>query len=201
MAPTAIGTLGSTSPVSRSVTETAWSGCPSFGNRLVTTPAHATGRERASCLAIRKTLSNSSAALGCSLGDLIERDGPQLLRSGEGIWVEGPATHGRLIARLFGSRGVDVHEVQFKPHVAHQDRPLPGTIEHVYVVEGDLRVESGGDGVDLHPGDIMRFPSGEPYSIMAGSGGAKSLFFINSGDIGPREIAESGVGGTGRRPR
>jgi transcriptional regulator with XRE-family HTH domain len=146
-----------------------------------------------------QTLTALAAALNCSLGDLIEQHAPQLLRDGEGLWVEGEATRGRLIARLFGQRGVDVHEVVLKKGRKLEARPLIGTTEHLYLLEGEVNTGLEGEGPVLKPGDTIRFPSDRPYAIRAVRADAKGLFFINTGDVGPTAIAAAQ--GNGPRPR
>jgi transcriptional regulator with XRE-family HTH domain len=144
-----------------------------------------------------QTLSALADALGCSLGDLLAENSPQILRDGEGTWVEDDAVHGRLLARLVAQRGVDVHEVIFHHGKRHQAMPLAGTIEHVYVVSGALRAQSEDTDVELAPGDMMRFPSDLAYSLEALRGDTRALLFINAADGGPRSVVSS----RSRRPR
>jgi transcriptional regulator with XRE-family HTH domain len=129
-----------------------------------------------------QTLSALADALGCSLGDLLAESAPQILRDGEGTWMEGDAVHGRLLARLFGQRGVDVHEVIVRRGGRHEATPLADTIEHVYVVSGELRVRTDQTEVELAPGDLMRFARDLPYRLEAPSGNARTLLFINAAD-------------------
>jgi transcriptional regulator with XRE-family HTH domain len=137
-----------------------------------------------------QTLSALADALGCALGDLLAENTPQLLRDGEGVWVEDATTRGRLIARLFAQRGVDVHEVTFRGGKTHQAQPLSGTTEHLYVVSGKVEAGAPDDTVTLEPGDIMRFPADLAYVIRAVGADARTLMFINAADAGPRDLSK-----------
>lgn len=135
-----------------------------------------------------QTLSSLAAALGCSLGDLIAENTPKVLRDGEGLWVEDDATRGRLISRLYGQQGVDVHDVYFRPEAALEAAPLRGTTEYLFVLEGEVAAEQGEMSFRLTPGDSLRL-SDQPYRLAArGDAGARALFFIGSGNAQPRQL-------------
>lgn len=134
-----------------------------------------------------QTLSALAAALGCSLGDLIADRTPQVLRDGEGTWVEDRSLRGRLVARLFGQQGVDVHDVFFRPGAVLEAAPLRGTTEHLFVLSGALKAEQGESSYELAPGDCLRL-SDQAYRLEARDGEVRGLFFIGSGNDRPRTL-------------
>lgn len=128
-----------------------------------------------------ETLSAIASALGCPLADLITDLLPQVAYSAEAQWVQGDELRGRLVTRLAGAAGVDVHEVVIQSGGRLADRPLPGSIEHLFVTEGSLEIATPGTTIALGPGDGMRLPAGVGYEVVAGPLSARMLFLVSSG--------------------
>lgn len=126
-----------------------------------------------------ETLSMIASALGCPLADLITSAVPEVVLAREAQWIEGDELRGRLITRLAGPGGVDVHEVVIDPGGSLDDQPLPGSVEHFFVLAGSLCVDASGSVVVLEQGDGMRIPSGLGYQVTAGTTPARLLIFVS----------------------
>lgn len=114
-----------------------------------------------------ETLAAVGAALDVSLRRLVTEWGTPVFveRAGEGKWTEKSACQERALDEIYGSgyvrtlllrmnRGDDSGEIQ-----AH----APGTLHHVYVVSGKVRIGPLTDLVDLGAGDFVRFPGDIPH--------------------------------------
>lgn len=108
------------------------------------------------------TLAAVGGALDVSLRRLVTEWGTPVFvqRADEGAWNEFSGRQERALDEIYGSgyvktllarmsRGDDSGEIQ--PHA-------PGTLHHVYVVSGRVRLGPVTDLVDISAGDFVRFP-------------------------------------------
>ncbi|MCK8616290.1 helix-turn-helix domain-containing protein [Gordonia sp. C13] len=88
-------------------------------------------------------------------------------RAGEGVWTDGDATEHseRLLDEVYGSGYVRTLVLRFERGndasalAAHS----AGTLHHLYLVSGKLRVGPVSEMVDLAAGDFVRFPGDVPH--------------------------------------
>jgi transcriptional regulator with XRE-family HTH domain len=113
-----------------------------------------------------ETLWALSAALGVSLGELVEPPLPSMtvVRAQEGTVVRGDSVIGRLVSTF--EAGAIRHEV-FHCSVLRKRQISPaharGVTEHLLVTSGRLRVGPVGEPVELGPGDFLRMSPAWPH--------------------------------------
>ncbi|SMX96487.1 Cupin domain-containing protein [Brevibacterium sp. Mu109] len=108
-----------------------------------------------------ETLWAIATALGVQISRLLETDRPPLsvIRRGEAMPL--PSTDADYSAALLSAcpphARRDVFLVQLEPGSARVAQPHPvGTIEHLVVSAGSLRLTIDGESIDLDPGDYAR---------------------------------------------
>jgi transcriptional regulator with XRE-family HTH domain len=118
-----------------------------------------------------ETLWRVSQALGVPLGALIDTGAPKSrtipARSGEEI----RAASG-MVAWLVQADGVErrseLFELAFPAGTEHRSEPhLPGTLELVLCLDGELRLGPEGDEATLGPGDAVDFEADVPHVYVA----------------------------------
>jgi transcriptional regulator with XRE-family HTH domain len=102
-------------------------------------------------------------ALRVPFGELLDPSAPtvRVVRAGEGPLIE--AAEAGMCARLVATTG---HGARAEWYVLElgagasrlADGHSAGTVEHIYVVGGRLRVGPEGGAIDLGPGDLAAFP-------------------------------------------
>ncbi|MFI9560257.1 helix-turn-helix domain-containing protein [Nonomuraea endophytica] len=116
------------------------------------------------------TLLRISDALGVGLPKLValpELPKAHVVRAGEGprLW-QGP--HGGQAHLVAGSGPPDVLELwdwTLFPGEAHSsDAHSAGTLEHLLVISGEVRLHVGDREVDLLPGDAVSFSGDQPHT-------------------------------------
>jgi transcriptional regulator with XRE-family HTH domain len=130
-----------------------------------------------------QTLSSVAGALGCTLAELITSQVPQVVLLNDAQWVNGDGFKGRLAARMVGQRAVDVHEIVFGRGVSLRDTPLPGSIEHLFVLAGEVTAESAGSSARLKVGDGMTFLADSEYVISC-TRDSRVLLFVATSETG-----------------
>ncbi len=110
-----------------------------------------------------ETLWALARALGVPFGTLLDEPTPavRVVRAGEGPSVVSEAS--TMQAHLLASTGhacrAELYHLQLQPGpVRDADAHTSGTVEHVLVTAGRLRVGPAGGAVDLDPGDLATFP-------------------------------------------
>lgn len=69
-----------------------------------------------------------------------------------------------VLAHVPGHR-VEMYELRLEPGTRTEADPHPpGSFEHLYVLSGTLRLEVGGEGYALGPGDTILFPADRPHT-------------------------------------
>jgi transcriptional regulator with XRE-family HTH domain len=83
----------------------------------------------------------------------------------------------QMLLSLGPLRGIEISLLETEPGPARVSEPhLPGSIEHVYVIEGGLRVSPGdGSFSDLSVGDFFSFSAEVAHSYEALSPGTRGL--------------------------
>ena len=119
-----------------------------------------------------ETLWSLGVALGVPFSRLVEPPTPaiRVIRSGEGprIRSEQADYTGTLLAA--GSRHArrDIYVIEQEPgEVRDAEAHTPGTVEHLVVAAGRMRVGPAGEEVDVGPGDYASFAGDVPHTYTA----------------------------------
>ncbi|WP_151718064.1 helix-turn-helix domain-containing protein [Gemmobacter serpentinus] len=130
------------------------------------------------------TLWNLTQALQVDFAGLLEgkpRPGIEVIRAEAAPVIAGRGT-GVTIRILSAPEAVGDHEVYeliFVPGSALESDPhSPGCREHLAVIEGHLRIESGDLVEDLGPGDTARYAADRTHAIRAGAGSARAILIV-----------------------
>ncbi len=84
----------------------------------------------------------------------------------------------RTLSPLHLEKDVEFYEVQLQPGGALRSAPhFEGTREFLTVQKGHVRVESAGDGEELHPGDSASYRADVPHAIV-NLGKAEATVFL-----------------------
>jgi transcriptional regulator with XRE-family HTH domain len=110
-----------------------------------------------------ETLWALAGALGVTFGDLLDPPAPSIrvVRAGEGPRIDSERSHMRahLLATTAHRSRVEVFHLALEPGSERGAAPhAPGTVEHVLVTHGRLRVGPAGGAIELGPGDLASFP-------------------------------------------
>jgi transcriptional regulator with XRE-family HTH domain len=119
-----------------------------------------------------ETLWAIGVALGVPFSQLVDPPAPQVrvVRAGEGprITSEHSQYAGTLLAAGSPHSRRDVYVIEQEPGpVRAADAHIPGSVEHVVVAAGRLRVGPAGAPVDLGPGDYATFRGDVPHTYEA----------------------------------
>ena len=128
--------------------------------------------ERGASSPTAQLLARIGAGLGVSLGALVsgpaDEPDPLRRRDGQALWRD-PATGYLRRAVVPASRpgALDLAEITVPPDasVAFASGPPAGTVQHVWLLDGLLRVEGPGEAVDLAPGDCLLMRDGGPVAF------------------------------------
>jgi transcriptional regulator with XRE-family HTH domain len=132
------------------------------------------------------TLYALADALGVPLSALLEPplDEPQVVRAGEGAYVEGAALDAHLLSR-FERPGVlgELYAIRFRPGGLREAAPHPfGVEEHLHLHTGSVRVGPADAPVELGPGDYAHYPGSVPHVYEAlGEATAEGTLLILTG--------------------
>lgn len=119
-----------------------------------------------------ETLWAIAAALDIPFSHLIEKRAPdvRLIRAGEGIRVASEdANHvSHLVATSPRRCTFDMYVVDSQPGTVRQAKPhTRGTVEHVFVIKGRMRLGPEESLVELGPGDAASFAGDTPHQYEA----------------------------------
>jgi transcriptional regulator with XRE-family HTH domain len=111
-----------------------------------------------------ETLWALARALGVPFGSLLDPPAPavRVVRAGEGPRVDSERRdlHARLLAATAHQARVELYSMDLEPGgEGDAAGHTTGTVEHVFVVEGRLRVGPTESPVELGPGDLVSFPA------------------------------------------
>lgn len=121
------------------------------------------------------TLHALARALGVGVTWLLTEWGTPVFvqRAADAAWDDGDGRPSRLLDQIYGSGHVRTALLHVPPGPG--DRPVdphsPGTLHHVYVIEGSLVTGPIEDPVELGRGDFARFPGDVPHTF--GNGGTE----------------------------
>jgi transcriptional regulator with XRE-family HTH domain len=130
------------------------------------------------------TLYALTDALGVSLSDLLaspsEAAAVNVVRAGEGAFVEGAALDAHLLERIErpGLLG-ELYAIRFHPGAARSAPPHPfGVEERLHLFSGRVRVGPVSDPVDLGPGDYAVYSGAVPHTYEALDGEASGTLLM-----------------------
>jgi transcriptional regulator with XRE-family HTH domain len=119
-----------------------------------------------------ETLWALGVALGVPFSRLVEPPTPQIrvVRAGQGTRLQ--SDHADFFATLLTAGSAhtrrDLYVMELEPGGSRQaDAHLPGSIEHLVVGAGRLRVGPEDEELDLGPGDYVTFPGDIPHRYQA----------------------------------
>jgi len=115
-----------------------------------------------------ETLWALGVALGVPFSRLVQPDAPQvrIVRAGEGPIVQSEQSRfaGTLLAACPPGARRDIYTVVMEPGAARLAEPhIPGSVEHVIVSTGRVRVGPVDNPIELDPGDYAAFPGDVPH--------------------------------------
>jgi transcriptional regulator with XRE-family HTH domain len=121
-----------------------------------------------------ETLWALARALGVPFGQLLDPPAPtiRVVRAGEAprIASEASSMHAYLLASTAHGARTEVYDLHLEPGAVRDAEPhSAGTIEHVFVTAGAIRVGPSDAPVDLAVGDLVSFPGdvGHRYEALA----------------------------------
>jgi transcriptional regulator with XRE-family HTH domain len=119
-----------------------------------------------------ETLWSLGVALGVPFSRLVEPPAPgiRVVRSGEGprIRSEQADYTGTLLAAGSTHARRDVYVIEHEPGEVRDAEPhTPGTVEHLVLAAGRMRVGPTGEEVELGPGDYAAFAGDVPHTYTA----------------------------------
>jgi len=130
------------------------------------------------------TLVRLAQALGVSAAALVDGGaGPvpriRVLRRGEGAGGEHPARWESLVPEAAGSR-IDFVRFQIPPSTALGPTAAhaPGTVEHMHVATGTVRVTVGDEKADIVAGDSCSCRTDAPHAIENPDPSAEALIYV-----------------------
>ncbi len=118
------------------------------------------------------TLFSIAAALGVPVTRLVaEREQMMTVQRGdEGVWQRHSGYEARELDHIYGSGVIENYVVRIGETVdgaegaATPSEPHPvGTLEHLYVISGRVRVGPADSPVELSAGDFVRYPGDRPH--------------------------------------
>jgi transcriptional regulator with XRE-family HTH domain len=119
-----------------------------------------------------ETLWSLGVALGVPFSRLVEPPVPsvRVIRAGEGPRFG--ADRADFVATLLAAGAPharrDIYVMELEPGNARDaDAHLPGSVEHVVVAAGRMRVGPAAEPIDLGPGDYLSFPGDVPHHYQA----------------------------------
>ena len=119
-----------------------------------------------------ETLWSLGVALGVPFSRLVEPPAPliRVVRAGEGPRLQ--SDHADFFATLLTAGSTharrDLYVMELEPGGSRQaDAHLPGSIEHLVVAAGRLRVGPEHEEIDLRAGDYVTFPGDVPHRYQA----------------------------------
>lgn len=122
-----------------------------------------------------ETLLAVARALGVGITWLVTEWGnPVLVQRGvDAAWADSPAGRRRTLDQTIGSGHVITAVLELAPGAGHVSPGLsPGTLQHAYVVSGDVLAGPVGETHPLSAGDFVRFPGDVPHVLDAADGTA-----------------------------
>ena len=130
------------------------------------------------------TLWNLTRALNVDFAGLLDQGGKDqnidVLRASEVPTIDNMG-HGCCIAILSPPEeagGHEVYDISFAAQGSLKSQPhARGAVEHLTVLEGEVRVTSGDAVTDVEAGDTARYAADVPHEITA-QGGAARIFLI-----------------------
>lgn len=110
-----------------------------------------------------ETLWSLARALGVPFGDLLDPPTPvvRVVRSGEAprVLSEASTMQAHLLASTGHAARIELYDLHLEPGPTRDaDAHIDGTVEHVFVTSGALRVGPLSTPIDLYAGDLATFP-------------------------------------------
>jgi transcriptional regulator with XRE-family HTH domain len=118
-----------------------------------------------------ETLWSLGVALGVPFSRLVEPPPPsvRVIRAGDGPRLRSDQADFTSTLLTAGGQGRrDLYVMEFEPGAPRQaEAHNPGSVEHVVVAAGRVRVGPADEPVDLGPGDFVSFPGDVPHRYEA----------------------------------
>jgi len=131
-----------------------------------------------------ETLWALAVALGVTFAELIQPRSPEVrvVRAGEGLHVDAQHSTFRatlLVSGASGGNRFEIYTFESEPGpVREADGHIKGSVEHIYLVAGKLRVGPDGKTVELAPGDLASFAGDARHSYEALKKGTKGVMVM-----------------------
>ena len=130
-----------------------------------------------------ETLWALAGALGVAFGELLAPTAPNIrvVRAGDGPQVdaEHTAMRARLKATTAHQSRCELYTLELEPARSRLAEPHgPGTMEHVLLLSGSLRVGPESGDVLLAPGDLASFPADVAHHYEARSAGTRAVLLL-----------------------
>lgn len=115
------------------------------------------------------TLFSIATALGVPVTRLVsEREQVMTVQRGaDGVWTEHEGFESRALDHVYGSGVIENYLVRVGPDPDGMGKPTEphpvGTLEHLYVISGRVRVGPADGPVELATGDFVRYPGDRPH--------------------------------------
>ncbi|MFS4581556.1 helix-turn-helix domain-containing protein [Phaeobacter sp. C3_T13_0] len=133
------------------------------------------------------TLWNLTRALQVDFAGLLDsneaQDRIEVLRDGDVPSIEnmGEGCLIRILSPPEDAGGHEVYDIRLKSGAALKSQPHGrGTVEHVTVLEGVVRLTSGSATDRLHSGDTARYSADVPHAIAAEDGAARVFLIVKN---------------------
>lgn len=128
------------------------------------------------------TLWNLTQALQVDFAGLLEgrvKPGIEVTRAGSAPVIERGGVVIRILSPAEAVGENEVYELDFGAGARLVSDPHgPGCREHLTVIDGRLRVMSGGDSEELGPGDVARYAADRDHEIAALAGAARAILIV-----------------------
>ncbi|WP_424638490.1 helix-turn-helix domain-containing protein [Embleya sp. AB8] len=143
-----------------------------------------------------ETLFSIATALGVPVTRLVsEREQVMTVQRGdEVVWKRHTGYESRTLDHVYGSGVIENYLVRItgRPGAPSEPHP-PGTLEHVYVISGRVRVGPVDSPVELAEGDFARYPGDSPHTYESLDGESLLHLVVSVPRVQP------GTGGMGAR--
>ncbi|MFF3501048.1 helix-turn-helix domain-containing protein [Streptomyces sp. NPDC003247] len=123
------------------------------------------------------TLFAIAAALGVPMTRLVAEPEQVMIvqRGDQVVWQEHGGYQARPLDHIYGSGVIENYVVRIKARAGEAEPSEPhrvGTLEHLYVISGRVRVGPADSPIELEAGDFARFPADRPhvYEALEGEG-------------------------------
>ncbi|MGE3287241.1 MAG: helix-turn-helix domain-containing protein [Pseudonocardia sp.] len=125
------------------------------------------------------TISALANALDVTIIDLLTESAPavSVQRVANARILSRAGAELRPLSRLYGYGLIQAFTIRIAEGSYDPDPHPPGTLEHSFVIEGEVEVGPEGGTEILSPGDLIRFPADRPHSYRLQPGSPAAMVF------------------------